>query len=894
MTSRSRVLDRIREGCRLLTGFGRRGPMERRLDEEMRFHVDMHTERNLRLGMEPDQARRAALVAFGGRQRFVEEARDEYRSRPVAELGQDLRHAARALRRAPGFAATAILTLALGIGATTVIFSVVDHIVLRPLGYPDPGRLVVIRETIREMSNAYPSLPANAGHFLEWRRRCGRCGDLALIRQADLTLTGDGDPERLAAVRATVSLFSVLGARVALGRSFTAEEDQQGRDRVVLISDGLWRRRFGADPSVVGSTMTLDGVPFVVVGVLAPSFTLPKGSGLGELFTLPARVDVYKPLGLTSREQTTPGEFDYAALARLPPGISVAAAAAELNRIQAGIAAGSSDRMTLTASLVPLEDQVVGAAGRPLLLLLAAVAAVLLIVCVNLASLMVARNASRRRESAVRLALGAARDRLVRYALSESLVLALAGGVLGIALAYWGLDALLALAPASLPRLEEVRLDMRVLAVALVVSVAAGIGFGTVPAIRLGRTDPAEPLRSGGRSVTEDRRTRRTRRLFIATQIGLTTVLLTGTGLLLMSFVRVLRVDKGFVPDRVLALDLVPPLLKYPSGAARSQVYQRAVERLASLPGVERIAFASWLPLEGETQVDVLSLEHDPRPELERPLVNLRYVSPGYFETLGTPIVGGRAFSEADRGRPVVVLSEAAARLLPSAAAPVGKRVVPGSNDPLAEVIGLASDAPARSLERPGSPMVYLPYWLQGPPTGSILIRTASAPTAMAALVRAALKELDPTMPVTRIRTLTAVVSASLAQRRFQLTLLVLFGVTALVTASIGVYGVIASSLARRTAEIGVRMAFGARRGDVHRLVLREGLTPVAIGLASGIAVTLALGRAFRALLFEVRPADPLTLVLVVLIVGAVGALACYVPAHRATSLDPATVLRVD
>jgi putative ABC transport system permease protein len=884
---------RLLSRWRLLTGLGRGQAFEDRLREELAFHLAMETEKNLRAGMSPEEARRAAVIAFGPRQRFAEESRAEARDGALFDLGRDLRHATRALRRSPTFAAAAVLTLALGIGATTVVFTVVDHIVLRPLPYPDSGRLVLVRETIAELQATYPSLPANASHFLEWRRQCRLCGELAAIRQFDLTLTGLGDPERLAAIRATPSLFRILGAQFALGRSFADPDDHPGSDRVVVVSEAFWRGRLGADPAAIGRAIILDDQPFVVVGVVASSFRLPKGRGLGEMFTLPPDVSIIKPLALQPWEATSPGDYSYAVIARTAAGTTTTALGAELNRIAVELSRRAPDKATLSASVVSLEAQVLGSTGRAMLLLLGAVAMMLLVVAVNLASLLLARHAARTHESAVRLALGASRQRLIQYALSEALVLAVVGGAVGIGLATGGLRTLLALAPASLPRLEEVRFDGRVLVVALVLSAMTWLGFGLLPAFRLSGTDPADTLKSAGRSVTDDRRGRRGRAWFIAAQVALTTVLLAGTGLFLSSFVRVLKVDKGFSPERVLAANVVLSPVKYRTGASRQQFYQQVRERLAASPGVERAAVTSWPPLEGETQVDMLSHEHDPRPALERPLANIRYVSPDYFAVVGTPVLRGRPFAEGDLSRRIVLSERAARALIPREDA-LGRWIVPGSNDSLSEVIGIAIDARTSSLERDGAPIAYLPLGNTAPPAASLLVRTAGDPAELGPIVRAAVREVDPTVPVARIRTLSEVVSAAIAQRRFQLALLGGFGLVALITAAVGLYGVVAGSVARRLGEIGIRMAFGASRGTIHKLVLGEGLAPVVIGLLVGVVATIALGRTFSALLFGIRPSDPLTLGAVVLILGAVAAVACYLPARRATSLDPVTVLRAD
>ncbi|MEJ7810888.1 MAG: ABC transporter permease [Gemmatimonadaceae bacterium] len=889
----SRLLHRLRDLLARLGGSARPAGMEQRLGEEMAFHLDMQTERNLRAGMPPRDARRAALVAFGGRERFAEAVRDEARHRPLEDFVQDVRYAVRTLRRSPAFTAAAVLTLTLGLGATTVIFSLVDHIVLRPLPYADPDRLVVVREVVGEVRDVYPSLPANASHFLEWRRGCGACEGLAAIKRSAVTLIADGDPQRLGAARVSANLFSLLGVRPALGRGFREEEDRPGQDRVVVLSDAVWRRQFGADPSVVGRAITLNSARFEVIGVLPPTFVLPGGDALGAFAGLPRELDVYRPLALTDHERTAGGEHDFVVLARLRSGATADQARAQLDAIEAVFAERAGGGSTLRAVVVPLHAQVVGTAGRPLLLLLAAVGAVLLIVCVNLANLSLARNTGRQRESAVRVALGAGRGRLARLALAESLVVALAGGGVGLLLAHWGLGALVALAPATLPRVTEVQLDGRVFGAAALLTALVGVIVGALPAIRAGRADPGEALKAGGRTATGSRAATRRRALFIAAQVACSTVLLVGTGLFLTSFVRVLRVDRGFDTDRVLALDVALPGVTYASDARRTQFYERALAELAAVPGVVEVAAASALPLEGETWIDGIVADGDTRAAREQPPANFRFVTPRYFAAVGTPVRRGRTFAESDRERLVAVISERAARTLWPGEDAVGKRLRIGSAKSAAEVVGVAANVRTSTLEQEGSLVVYLPSRVSPPSQGTVVVRTTADPGAVATAVRAALRRVDPSVPVTKVRTMAQVVSATVATRRFQLGLLALFAVMALVTASIGIYGVISQSLASRTGEIGVRMALGARPADIHRLVMGEGLRPVVAGLVVGVAASLALGRVFGSLLFEVRASDPLTLLAVAVLLATVATVACYVPARRATAAGAAAALRL-
>ena len=878
--------------------------VDEEVDDELRLHVELRVEQLVAAGWSREDAEAEARRRFGAswgdavatlrQARHTREERLAMRERLDA-LMHDLRYALRGLRRAPRFTISALLTLALGLGATTVIYSIVDHVVLRPLAYRDVDRLVVVREVIEEMRDVYPTMPANASHYLEWRRACTVCESVGAARRLSVTLGGTGDPQRVGLARVSANLLPLLGVHPAQGRTFREEEEERGRDAVVILSDAFWRRQFGADPRILGRTITLGDREHTVVGVLPPRAGLPKGSELGWSNREQGEIDVYKPLALIPRERTTPGEYDYAAIARLKPGVSVEAARAHFDALQRGVAERAPQKITLRAQVTPLQAQVVGTAQRPLLLLLGAVGAVLLIVCVNLASLSLARDAGRHRESAVRVALGAGRGRLAGLAIAESLLLALAGGAVGLLLSYWGLQALVATAPASLPRVEDVRLDGRIFAAAGVIALLVGLSFGALPALRRSRAQPGAVLRSaGGRGATEGRAGARRRAGFIAAQVALSTILLVGTGLFLTSFVRVLRGDKGFAADRVLALDVAVPLAKYPDGAARTAVLERAMRELAAIPGVTASAITTAVPLEGDANVDLLSHENDARPAVERPTVSIRYVSPSYFGTVGTTVKRGRAFTDADRGTPVVLLSERAARALWPNEDAIGKRMVPGSNDPTAEVIGLVNDVRTASLEKEGAVTAYLPYWNRGPAEATMLLRSSLDPASLTASARGALRRVDPSVPVAKVRTMEQVVSAAVAVRRFQLALLALFAAMALVAASVGIYGVISQSLASRTREIGVRMSLGAAASDVHRLVLREGLAPVGVGLAIGVAASFAAARAASSLLFEVAPADPVTILVVAALLAAVGAVACLVPARRATSNDLVTMLRTE
>jgi putative ABC transport system permease protein len=812
----------------------------------------------------------------------------------LGALWHDVRYALRGLRRAPRFVAAVVLTVGLGIGASTVIFSFVDHIVLRPLPFASPDRLVVVREVLGELQSVYPTIPANASHFLEWRRGCSACAGLAAIKRSWVTLTGHDDPQRLGAARVSANLFPLLGLAPVLGRGFVDDEDQPGRDRVVLLSDAAWRRRFGADPSIVGRTITLDTRTVEVIGVLPRTADLPGGDALGKLVALPERIDIYQPLALTEMETKSGGGFDYAVVARLNTGATIAQAQQQINAMERDFAARMGSGATLEARLTPLRSQIVGDSDRPLLLLLAAVGTVLLIVCVNLINLSLARSMDRQREAAVRVALGASAGRLARLALAESLMLALAGGVLGLLLAVWGLHSLIALAPSSLPRIAEVGLDARVFGVSMLLTLFVGLLVGALPAARASRTHPGEVLKAGGRTMTVGRAAGKRRAMFIAVQVAFSTLLLVGTGLFLTSFVRVLRVDPGFDTEHVVALDVALPAAAYPTGERRLQFYERAMAEISAVPGITAAGATSALPLEGDTWVDAITRVEEAGGRGEPLTANFRFVTDGYFETIGTPLRLGRPFGADDRGQQVVIVSERTASALWPGRSAIGQRVSAGGRPPAA-VVGVAADVRTSTLEESGSLVVYLPMRGLASYQGVVIARTTGvANDIAAAAVRAALRRVDPTVAVPKIRTTGQVVSATLAARRFQLALLALFALLALVTASVGIYGVISQSLASRTNEIGVRLALGAQPSAVHRLVLREGLTPIALGLAVGIGGSLAAGRVISSLLFEVRPGDPMTMAAAGLLLGVVGAAACAIPARRATRTGLAAMLRAE
>jgi len=806
----------------------------------------------------------------------------------------DLRLAFRALVRNPGYSFVVILILAAGIGANTAMFSVVDGVLVRPLPFSDPERLYAVQEMIPKFSSYAPDFPANAMHFLEWRKHWTAAEQISLLSPRDFTLTSPGaEPEKIHAARISANLFPMLGVSPKLGRGFTEEEDRDGRDQVILLSDSLWRRRFLADPSVVGRKVMLNDHPYEVIGVMPPRLQLPRLSQLQSVHVSDDNPDLWKPLAIAKDEMEPLGDFNFGAIVKLKKDTSPARALDQLNALEAAIVRDLPDKIELRGKIVPLQAQLTGRSRNGLLVMLSAVGAVLLIVCVNVANLMLARATGRRREFAIRAAVGASTARLLRQMLTESLVLAMLGGASGVAIAYASLHLILAGAPIELARVNEVHIDARALAVAAGLSILSGLLFGLLPAWKASRADPQQGLRSGGRSFSESRQSGRLRAILVAAEVALSTICLAAAGLLLNSFVRVLHVDKGFDAGHVMSVELYLAGARYPDEKSRGDFLRKALDALRPLPGASSVAAAAILPLTGEGNNNLLIADGIEMPLVERPIVDTRGVSGEYFRALGIPLRAGRLFEEADRRRLVAIVGESAARRIWPGENVLGKRIHLGDkSEPALEIVGVAGDVRGDRLQKSAQLVVYLPYWMQMRSAASLVIRTAMDPRSVASAVRAELHRLDQELPVPQFRTMQEIVDASVAERRFQLALVLSFAGIALALASLGIFGVVSYSVAQRRGEMGIRLALGATAGDLRGMVLRQGLAPVAIGLACGIAGALALGRALEGLLFGVKPADPWTLATVAALLLAVGAAACWLPAMRASRADPLTALR--
>jgi predicted permease len=823
----------------------------------------------------------------------------------MSTLLQDIRYALRTLLKAPGFAAVAILTLALGIGANTAIFSVVNGVLLRPLAFHQPQQLCVIREIVPQLTKFYPSFPANLPNFRTWQRDLHSFDNMGLAMGVSLDFTGRNAAVELPGATVSASLLDTLGVHPALGRNFRSEEDAKGRDQEVILTDSFWRSEFHAAPAIIGKSITLDGRSYDIVGVLPASFHFPQSSELGALTNFSPHLAFLIPLGEDAREINPLGEFDYAAIGRLKPGVSLAQASAELNVVQARIATQANEHLNLRGQIIPLASQVLGPARQGLLFLLAAVGAVLLIVCVNLANLLLARVPRRMREAAIRTALGATRSRLARQMLTESLLLGAIGGALGILVAFFGVDAIVSAAPPGVPRLAEVSIDGRVLIFAVVISIVTAALFGILPAWRVAHTEPQDALKSGALSTTENRRTRRLRSSLIGLEVALSTVLLILGGLFTSSLVHLLNVHTGFSINHILAADVSLPPQAYgeqgSNASAREHFYKQALASIHALPGVRAVGWINYLPLKGEGSVsDVRVPGTSDKDAANAPLADYRAASPDYFSAMGIPLIGGRIFTEADRGRKVIVISQRLAERLWPGENPIGQLVRLSWADVQGtayEVMGVVGDIRTVAMDKSPVMMVYCPPWLgtaTTPTAASIVIRTAMNPGAAASAVRDAIHSVDSGVPITALRPMGDVISKSVDTRRFQMLLAMLFAVCALFLASLGIFGVVAYSVEQRRHELGIRLALGAQLENLRAMILRQGMVPVLAGLSAGVAASLFLGRLIAGLLFGIHAFDPLTFGCVTLVVVIVALAACYIPARRAMRVDPMIALRYE
>ena len=857
----------------------------RSIGEEMRQHLDdeYHALRAAGSSHEDAMAALAEDVASAS----------PAAARPVEEIRTDLRYALRSLRKHPAFTAVVLLTLALGIGANAAIFSVVNAVLLRPLPYQNADRLVVIWGDLHRPG--VNEIPTSAGEFADYRDRTHVFEHVAAYDTLGFNLTGSGEPERLEGAIVTASLFPLLGASAQVGRTFLNAEEQPGRDQVVVLGHALWIRRFNGDPAIVGQMVLLDGKPVQVVGVMPATFQYPDPG-----------IEIWKPILLDAEalSEDNRGSHGYTALARLKPGVTLAQAQADLAAVTATfkLEHPGNYRSGFSTKLRPLQEEIVGDTGRPLLILLGAVAVVLLIACANVSNLLLARAASRRKEIALRTALGASRSRLVRQLLTESVLVAIVGGGMGLVLAAWGVDLLVASAPDTIPRLSEVGVDRRVVLFAAIVSLGTGLLLGIVPALRASGAPLGETLKDGGRGGDGATHGRAGRLLVIA-EVALSLVLLVGAGLLIHSFARVQRVEPGFDSRDVLTLRLALPESRYSTFQKGEAFFDEVFTALRSRPDVRAVAAANALPFSGIGGSRTFHIEgREPKRPEDQTEEQLRIVTDAYFATMKIPVVKGREFSDRDTlgGPRVALVNEALASKHWPSESPIGKRVAFSRDEPQwYEIVGIVGNVKHRGLDAADRPELYVPYrqplfanWTVRPMY--VAVRTAGDSLAVAATVRRQLARVDRDQPISDVRTMDERIGRSLAGRRFNMILLGAFAALALTLAAIGIYGVVAYSVTERTHEIGVRLALGAQRRDVMAMIVAQGMVMTAIGTAAGVVFALLLTRVMSSLLFGVSAADPVTFAAIPVLLGAVAFLACCIPARRATRVDPLVALRTE
>jgi predicted permease len=874
------------------------------LDEELRAHIDLAIEENRRRGMNEQQARTAALRAFGG----VTQIRETYRvQRGLPQLEQaarDIRYAVRQLRRSPGFALVAILTLALGIGAATSVFSVVDAVLLKPFAFRDPDRLVIMREAEDEASNHHLAIPDNYRHFLRLKKATTTLEDAAIFHQAGLSVSPSGEhPRIVGAVTASPNLFSLLGVQPILGRGFVDSDAQMGAESVVVLSYEGWQTFFAGDSKVIGRTLRIGGQPTTVIGVLPSGLRFPHVALAPKIAFQEGARDalLFQPMVPTERDLNTDnGNFNYKAIARLKPGVTLSQAAAELEGLQKAYTLSAHLPIHLGIALTPLAKDVTSGISGALWLLFAAVGAVLLIACVNLANLQLARAVNAERETAVRAALGASRGQLVKSRLTESLLLAFAGGVAGIALAFGGVRLLLAVAPADIPRLDDVRVSVPVLIFSAGLSIAAAIVFGMLPALRSLRVAPQAALQANSTRAANTQESRRTRSLMVAAQVACTVVLLIVTSLALRSFSHLMRQNRGFDSSRVTLaqVDLFAPQYGDFSGTTTAKLIfaDRALAALNRLPGVQSVALTSATPLTGETWVDTLNRPDHPIPPADQPPINVRFINPDYLPTMQIPLVSGRNIVAADRANPYVALiSERTAREAFPGEDPVGKKInpiAPDDNHPVT-VIGVVADTRINGL-KDAAAMVYVPYWTFTPWTLSFLVRSSQPSDALIPEMRRAIWQIDPQVAIPTLKSMDEQVSDSVATDRFQALVLSGFGAAALLLALLGVYGVLAYSVTLRRREFGIRIALGSGKSALIGLVLRQAAQPVLLGTGVGLTIALVALHWVRSLLYQTPVMDPLAVGGSVLLLLVAAGIAAIVPARRAASTDPMRALRTE
>ena len=805
----------------------------------------------------------------------------------MGTIWQDIRYGARMLFRQPSFTIVAVMTLALGIGANSAIFSVVNAVLLRPLALGEPEQLVNLYETLPQGGGALGSV--STPNLIDWREQNDVLTGIAAFTPADFSLQATDSPQRINGAGVSHNFFDLLGVAPLMGRGFVEGEDQPGNNHVVVISEQLWRRNYGADPQIVGKEITLSGENFTVVGVMSSGFRLPS--------RMIGAADAWVPLVFSQNQLANRGSHWLATFGRLKPGVSLEHAQEQMSAIGSRLEQQyPNQQQGRNIKLVPMQEDAVRSVRPALLILLGAVGFVLLIACTNVANLLLARAAGRRREIAIRSALGAGRGRLVRQFLTESLILSAMGGAAGLLISKWGVDGLVALAAGILPRAGEVALDGRVVIFTVGVSLLTGLIFGLAPALQVSRADVQDALKEGGNAGNSPQRNWLRGALVVA-EVSSALVLLIGAGLLINSFMRLQQVDSGLRPENVLTCKITLPLSKYPTSDSMANFYQQMLDRVSTLPGVQAAGATNMLPIQQYGTNGEITIEgQQPDPSGHGPLVEYRFATPDYFRAMGIPLVTGRFFTEQDQqnSEPVLIVNQTFARRLLPDEDPLGKRVLNfGPNG--ARIIGVVGDVKQYGLTSPVRPELFMPYtqglWAR---TMTVVARTTSDPAKLTSMLREAVQGVDPDQPIYGVQIMEDVISGSLSSQRLNMVLLGIFASVALILALIGIYSVMSYTVTQSTREIGIRMALGAQARDVLKLVVGHGLALTLIGVALGVAAAFLLTRLMSSLLYGVTATDPLTFIVVPAVLILVAVVSCYVPARRATRVDPMIALRYE
>ncbi len=863
--------------------------VEQELNEELRYHLERQVEEGIAAGMSSEDARYAALRSIKDIEQRKEECRDTRGIDVIESLLQDVRYGLRTLRKSPAFSSVALLTLALGIGATTAIFSVVYGVLLRPLPYQNPSRLMVLNETTPKVGTVSVSYP----DFLDWRAQNHTFSEMAAVCAVDFNLAGVTQPESISGQAVSPNFLSMLGAHPLLGHDFDPSEEKPGTAAVVLLSYQLWQSHFGGEREVIGRTINLDGRGFTVIGVLPPDFRWIE------------KTDVLEPIGVwaTNRSESSErGERgDTVVIGRLAAGVSVTQARSEMGGIAARLAReypASNDQFGVL--LRPLREVFVSDVRPAILILLGAVIFVLLIACANVANLFLMRSAERAKEIALRLAIGASRERIIRQMLTESFLLAFLGGLLGLALAIGGIGGIRRLIPAGTLAGASVNLNGAVLSLAAGVVILSALIFGLAPAVHSARANVQSELKEGGRSMSASTGQNRWRGSLVIAEISFALILLAGAGLMMKSLYRLLSVDPGFQPDRVLTMELSLRTSQYDKDAAIANFWNQVLYRIRALPGVESAALGTVVPLTNNHSRNDITLEGMALPKPGSfPHPDVHVVSPGYVSTLGVRLLRGRAFTNADNENApqVGMINELLAQRYFPSENPVGKRLMfgrPSAKNPpkWIAVIGVVGNTKLYGLENPSRLEVYVPFQQSIRGDMNLIVKSGNNPAALTSAIRHVIHSLDKDQPISGIATMKQLINDSVSTQRLTLILLGLFSALALLLAAIGIYGVISYSVTQRTHEIGIRMALGARRSDVSRMILAQGAKMVGIGTVVGIGISLGLTRLMANLLFSVSAADPITFAAVAIVLALIAMLACYIPARRALRVDPMLALR--